>query len=132
MARPIVGNGVYDTFEGIEDRVVNRLRESALRNKSLGLGSGTDGTAAGKSAAVYVDVNLTGHPDLANVDIIHSLGRKPTFVELVGVENTSLTAPPTVMVMPVSPSKWGATSARVSVTASTTAGTVLKFRVGGE
>lgn len=130
--KPIIGNGVSD-FDGIEDRVVDRLRASALRDKSIGLGSGRDGTAAGKLAAVYVDVDLTAHPDLANVDIGHALGRKPTMVELVGIANAALTTPPTVSIMHVSPEKWTATNARVAVTITgTQAGTVLKFRVGGE
>ena len=131
MPKPITGNGI-DSFAGIEDRVVDRLRASALRDKSLGLGSGKDGTAAGKLAAVYVDVDLTGHPDLANVDVGHSLGRTPAFVELASIENTTLTVPPTVALMPVGRSKWTPTNARIAVTTSTQAGTVLKLRVGGE
>lgn len=128
----ITGNGV-DRFSGIEDDVVRRIRGSALRDKAIGLGSGIDGTAAGKLAAVYVDVDLTNHPDLANVDVIHGLKRKPTFVELVGISNSGLAQPPAVSVMHVSPDRWTASSARVAVTITgTQAGTVLKFRVGGE
>ena len=129
----IVGNGVPQ-FAGIEDAVVNRLKGSALREKSIGLGSGIDGTAAGKLAAVYVDVDLTGQPDLANVDVGHTLGRIPTFVELVGIQNSGVTQPPVVSVMHVSPDKWTQTNARVAVSLAGTsvqAGTVLKFRVGG-
>ena len=131
MTKPITGNGVSQ-FTGLEEAVVNRLKASALREKSIGLGSGTDGTAAGKLAAVYVDVDLTSHPDLTNVDVGHSLGRAPSFCELVEANNSGATVP-TVMIQPVSKDQWTPTNCRVSVilTGGAQAGTVLKFRVGG-
>lgn len=132
MAKPIVGNGVSQ-FAGIEDAVVNRLKGSALRDKAIGLGSGIDGTAAGKLAAVYVDVDLTGLSDLGNVDVGHTLGRVPTFCELVEVTNSDGTTRG-VQVNPVSKGQWTKTNARVAVVmlSGAQAGTVLKFRVGGE
>ena len=131
MTKPITGNGVSQ-FAGIEDAVVKRLKGSALRDKAIGLGSGIDGTAAGKLAAVYVDVDITNHPDLGNVDVGHSLGVKPTFCELVEVTNSDGTTR-AAQVNPISKSSWTKTNARVAVTmlSGTNAGTVLKFRVGG-
>lgn len=129
--KPITGNG-ESSYSGIEDAVTNRLKASALRKKSIGLGSGIDGTAAGQLAAVYVDVDLTPLTDLGNVDVGHSLGRKPTFCELVEVSNSDGTVR-AAQVNPISKGLWTKTNARVAVTllSGAQAGTVLKFRVGG-
>lgn len=130
MAKPIKGNGLSD-FDGIEDRIIGRLGGSVLENRALGVGTTRHGTQAGKANAVYVDVDLTSVVDLLNVDVSHRLGVKPTLCELVEVSNSSASVFATAR--PVSKEKWTPTNCRVAVNLTgTQAGTVLKFRVGGE
>ena len=129
MSKPILGNGAA-LRDPRDPELIQRLDVSVLKNHAIGLGSTKDGTSAGKLNAVYALVDLTGVPDLLNVDVSHALGVVPTLCELVEVENTGSSV--FAQARPVSKDKWTTTNCRVAVSLSgAQSGTVLKFRVGG-
>lgn len=123
----LIGNG------GETEPVVRQqsLLGTVLKKRALGVGSTVDGSDAGRSNAVYAEIDLTGVPDLNNVIVRHSLGKTPTLCEYVEARNTGGQVFATIA--PVTKHLWTHTTVRIAVNLTgTQAGTLLKVRVGGQ
>lgn len=131
MARKLTGNG-GSRLDSLEVDAIRRLSDPQLVDRALGVGSGRDGTLAGKANAIYADVDLTGVPSLSDVRVSHRLGRTPVFCTLIEARNAGGAVHPTAS--PILKNRWNATTCRVAVDmhGGNQAGTVLKFRVEGE
>lgn len=128
MARRLVGNG----GSSAEIDLIRRLSDPQLIDRALGSGSTRKDTLAGKANAVYAEVDLTGVPNLNDVHVSHRLGETPVLCELIEARNSA--GPVFPSATPILKNRWNATTCRVAVSMNggTQAGTVLKFRVGGE
>jgi hypothetical protein len=129
MPRPILGNGVADTRG---DESLRQGRAAEFQDRALGQGSTRPGSLVGKANAVWAEVNITGLASLTDVRVPHALGAVPVLCELVEARNAGGT--PFVVASPILKERWDKSQCRVAVNivSGTQAGTVLKFRVGGE
>ena len=124
----ILGNG----GEAIPNDELRQGRAAEFQDRAFGQGSGASGTLVGKQNAVWAEVNLTGLVSLADVRVPHALGSAATTCELVEARNSGGVVYPSAQ--PILKERWDRSQCRVSVNMNggTQAGTVLKFRVGGQ
>lgn len=130
--RRLVGNGGGRPLENLELDAIRRLSDPQLIDRALGAGSTRTDTLAGKDNAIYATVDLTNVTSLNDVRVSHRLGTTPVLCELVEAHNAGGAVH--VLTTPIHKPRWNATTCRVAVNfvSGSQAGTVLKFRVGGE
>jgi uncharacterized membrane protein len=127
--RRVRGSAISGVQHRPEDkRVLENLGDANLANRGVSLGTGKNGTAAGKTDSVYVTVSLDDVADKVYT-FAHALGRVPAWAT-----KWELTGPTSVVnVVSDSKSSWTKTTLRVRVvrTAGSLAGARLTLLVGG-
>jgi hypothetical protein len=105
-------------------RVLENLGDVNLANRGVTLGSGKNGTAAGKTDSVYVSVVLKDSPDEIYT-LSHGLGRVPAWANLW--EMASSTGAATVQSH--DKNAWTKTTIRVRVLRSSLSGSLAGARM---
>ena len=105
-------------------RVLENLGDANLMDRGVTLGSGKDGTLAGKTDSVYVSAVLEDAED-KKYSLAHSLGRVPAWANLWEMSSATGAA----LVQSYDKTAWTKTTIRVRVLRSTGSGSLAGARM---